>query len=76
MEKDNKRQDREAKQILLSGVESEMEKCEELLLQLYKPGNMGVWTSTVSKYHALCIKRCLIKGEQPAVIHGRSDYII
>jgi hypothetical protein len=76
MEKDNRKQDRDAKQILLIDVESEMEKCENILLRLCKPGNAGMWTTVVSQYHALCIKWHQMRGEQPAVTHGKPDYII
>lgn len=76
MEKGNRKQEQEASEILLSDVESEMKKCENMLLRLCKPGNAGLWTTVVSQYHALCIKWYQMRGEQPAVTHGRSDYII
>ncbi len=37
---------------------------------------MERWTMLVSKYHALCIKWHQMRGEQPIVMHGKSDYII
>ncbi|MFV0311486.1 MAG: hypothetical protein ACK5KN_07545 [Dysgonomonas sp.] len=75
-QREGRKQEQEAKQILLTDVENEIEKCEDMLLQLCKPGNIGLWSSFVAKYHALWIKRCQMRGERPSVMHIRTDYII
>jgi hypothetical protein len=70
------RREKEAERMSLADVEAEIERCEDMILQLCKPGNIGLWSAAVAEYHALLIKRCRMTGKQPEVMHGRTDYII
>ncbi|MFV0313452.1 MAG: hypothetical protein ACK5KN_17645 [Dysgonomonas sp.] len=49
---------------------------EITLTFLYGKLTMKQWDFYVRQYHALCIKWHQMRGEQPIVMHGKSDYII
>lgn len=57
----------------ITEIEQEM---ELLVDRLFFAGNMEVWSRLISRFHSLGVKLCQMKGEQPEVTHGKSDYII
>jgi hypothetical protein len=57
----------------ITEIEQEMDMLADRLLFA---GNMKIWSSLISRFNALSIKVCIMKGEQPAVTHGKSDYIV
>lgn len=57
----------------ITEIEQEM---ELLVDRLFFAGNMEVWSTLISRFHSLGVKLSQMKGEQPEVTHGKSDYII
>lgn len=57
----------------IAEIEQQMDMLADRLLFA---GNMKIWSSLISRFNALSIKVCIMKGEQPAVTHGKSDYIL
>lgn len=57
----------------IAEIEQQMDMLADRLLFA---GNKKIWSSLISRFNALSIKVCIMKGEQPAVTHGKSDYIL
>lgn len=55
----------------ITEIEQEMDMLADRLLFA---GNMKIWSSLISRFNALAIRICLMRGEQPIVIHGITDY--
>lgn len=59
-------------ELTIETVEQMIEECTDMLSM---PLSRKAWSRIASQYHALNIKLCMLKGEQPVVIHVKPDYI-
>lgn len=60
--------------LTIKDVEELIEFCEFILST---PSiSMNYWNDTISKYHALNIKLCQMKGESPIVAYHQPEHIV
>lgn len=49
---------------------------DDLEFMLSQPMQMRTWSELVSRYHALKIKLCNMRGESPIVLHLKPEHIV